>query len=746
MNFNTSANRNVHATAATSVFNETDVFEPGLSDSAIVQNQRRRDEKVYTVISDEDVICYNSIIVVMDENLSNFSSSMSNNSSDVLNSFYGMFSQIGATSIVDLAAAPTVSNYSMSRNGNGAQEVNMAALEEHFNYNPFQSILHIGLNTECRQNVIDTVRTVEGMAGVIYVGPNRMETGLNANPNDPRLSEQWGLIGSNGINARGAWGITPGSRNVSVGVIDSGIQSHNDLNANVDFNRGGDFYNRYSNGNPRRPQREDIGGHGTSTAGVIGAVGDNGIGISGVAQRVTMVPMQTAFDTRGAGNHWTNDMISAITYARNAWGTSRQIEILNFSISGFGTNTAMVYPISRFPGLFVWSAGNHGDNIDNFANASQFRLPNLISVGAHDQNLNRRSYSGFGANSVDIFAPSGILSTYTNNRFRNYTGTSSSAPMVAGVAALMQSIRPDLTAATKRRLIMNAVDRDVPSSIRDYSLSGGRLNAFQAVRSARDYGIWTIIQRGKYHMYASGAGMLLGGNSTTFNVHKHLANGMTRTIHFEGRGYTTRMTSQHWSSPSSNRDIDLNGARIEFFGVTGPLSRFTINGASFNINGAASNTTIEVIRTPTNRNAIRGSIIGFSPLPSLWISEYLIRENYTLEPLNMELAFVAGITAFQMELYTVNGAILMVTVVRTSFFTTINAGWANFHASLWTVSSETAVRFSVPDANTFAISGLQTFDLEDEIFSLNGEDEIDFIIIRVTRSSYPNSIQGYLIV
>ena len=97
----------------------------------------------------------------------------------------------------------------------------------------------------------------------------------------------WGLFGDNGINAKNAWGVTTGSKDIRVGVIDSGIANHEDLNANVA--EGHDFFN------DNTTTSDDELGHGTHVAGTIGAVADNGIGISGVAQDITLVPLQVSY-------------------------------------------------------------------------------------------------------------------------------------------------------------------------------------------------------------------------------------------------------------------------------------------------------------------------------------------------------------------------------------------------------------------------------------------------------------------
>lgn len=231
-----------------------------------------------------------SIIVVM----SNYASSFENVSRQLNDNLFG---NIGVKSIEDLTAFP---EHLLNDDGSICAR-NAPELAEHFTRISFNQILHIKLEKNCKQNVLDSISKLEKSNYVVYVGPDFILTGFTVNPNDPRLSEQWGLLGINGISASEAWNITKGSRNIRVGVIDSGIAFHDDLNpvGNSNVITGWDFF--YNNA----VTNDDIGGHGTLTAGIIGAVGDNGRGISGVAQKVTLVPLQTAYDTSGNGWHYT---------------------------------------------------------------------------------------------------------------------------------------------------------------------------------------------------------------------------------------------------------------------------------------------------------------------------------------------------------------------------------------------------------------------------------------------------------
>jgi hypothetical protein len=248
-----------------------------------------------------------------------------------------IFSDIGVIEIRDLTALP--SENTARTNTLGLTATDIKAIREHLESITFRQILHIILDVECKQNVLDVVELLQQVEGIRYVGPNIYYEITTVNPNDPdfRNGNQWALNGTNGINAPGAWGITTGSRAVRVGIIDSGIARHPDLDANIDFTSGGDFYNIAPNNIPG-PLRPDTDGHGTESASVVGAVGNNGIGVTGVAQQVTLVPLQTGY----GGSHPREARADAVRHARDLWNTNQRISILTTWIPDIIHNYVMV--------------------------------------------------------------------------------------------------------------------------------------------------------------------------------------------------------------------------------------------------------------------------------------------------------------------------------------------------------------------------------------------------------------------
>ena len=322
-------------------------------------------------------------------------------------------------------------------------------------------------------------------------------------PNDPSFGEQWALhnTGQTGgtpdadIDAPEAWEITTGDTNILVGVLDSGIDyNHPDLapniwrnpneipgngidddgNGYVDDVHGWDFVN--DDNDPM-----DDNGHGTHVAGIIGAVGDNGIGVAGVAWEVNLLGLKILNkNNRGS----TSDVISAIEYA-----TMMSVKITNNSYgreSCFGSSQAEYDAISsaNYAGmLFCAAAGNSGHTNDNSTSyqyahfPASYDLPNIISVAASENDDELADYSNWGEVAVDLAAPgTNIYSTLANESYGYKTGTSMSTPLVSGSIVLAWSFFPSFSASEIKKRLMETVDI-IPSHA-ERTVTGGRLNVF----------------------------------------------------------------------------------------------------------------------------------------------------------------------------------------------------------------------------------------------------------------------------
>ncbi len=335
---------------------------------------------------------------------------------------------------------------------------------------------------------------------VEYAEPNYILT-ADVIPNDARFNEMWALrnTGQTGgtpgadIDATLAWDVTVGSPNVLIGVIDTGCDyNHPDLAANiwtnpgeipgngidddgngfVDDVHGYDFYN--DDGDPF-----DDHGHGTHTAGTIGAVGDNGIGTVGVNWNVKILCLKF-LGSSGSGS--TAGAAAAVDYAvqmgvdltSNSWGGGGFSQALYDSIANAGAHEM----------AFVAAAGNAGTDTDTSPYyPSAYDLANIVAVAATDPNDALASFSNYGATTVDLAAPGvAILSTLPGASYGTLSGTSMATPHVAGVLGLMRALAPNLPVAQMKAKLLSSVDKANThpnlSGLVGKCVSEGRLNAF----------------------------------------------------------------------------------------------------------------------------------------------------------------------------------------------------------------------------------------------------------------------------
>lgn len=307
----------------------------------------------------------------------------------------------------------------------------------------------------------------------------------DSKPNDYDVRGLWGL---EKVGAPSAWEVTTGSANVIVGIIDSGISAnHPDLAANIWQNPGesGNGRDDDSNGlvddlrgwdfadNDNDPA--DQNSHGTHVAGIIGAVGNNATGITGVSQRVKLIGLRAGNSTLA-----TSAIIQALDYLTNLKLRGVPIVAVNNSYTSSFPNTLQRESIVRARDadiLFVAAVGNDGRDIDNtgLLYPVGFGLSNIIGVGSTNLNDTLSDFSNWGLSSVHIAAPgAGILSTIPGNLYGVKDGTSMSAPMVAGAAALLRAAEPSLGATQLRARLISSV-KALPG-LSNRVVSGGRLD------------------------------------------------------------------------------------------------------------------------------------------------------------------------------------------------------------------------------------------------------------------------------
>jgi serine protease len=315
-----------------------------------------------------------------------------------------------------------------------------------------------------------------------------------ATPNDPSFGELWGLhnTGQSGgtagadIKAVDAWDISTGSHDIIIGVIDTGMDyNHPDLIDNRWVNPGslpGSTYG-YSTLNAEQDPM-DSDSHGTHVAGTIGASGNNGTGVVGVNWNVTLLPCQflgpTGGSTAGAIeciNYFTDLKLNHgvdIKATNNSWGGGGFSETLRAAIESGGDAGI----------LFIAASGNDGGDADAAPMyPAAYDLDVIVSVASTDRNDTMSGFSNYGLTSVDLGAPgSAILSTVPGGGYASYSGTSMASPHVAGAAALLWSVNPDITPLEMKAILMDSGD-NLPA-LEGKTVSGKRVNLVNAMVEA----------------------------------------------------------------------------------------------------------------------------------------------------------------------------------------------------------------------------------------------------------------------
>ncbi|MCR5138510.1 MAG: S8 family serine peptidase [Oscillospiraceae bacterium] len=244
------------------------------------------------------------------------------------------------------------------------------------------------------------------------------------------------------VHSYGAWGVTTGSPDVIVAVVDSGVDyTHPDLSGNV--LPGYDFADGDSD-----PMDEQ--GHGTRVAGIIAASMGNGIGGAGIAPGVSILPVRV-LDKNGNGSEYS--IASGIDYA---WQNGAKI--INLSLGGNYYNPLELAAIRRAVSsgaTVIVAMGNNGTNIKCFPAA----FDEVIAVAATDISGGRAPYSNYGA-WCDVSAPGSAIWSTTGGGYECRNGTSMAAPVVSGVAALfMSKYGTHYNASQMRACLMGACNR-----------------------------------------------------------------------------------------------------------------------------------------------------------------------------------------------------------------------------------------------------------------------------------------------
>jgi len=314
----------------------------------------------------------------------------------------------------------------------------------------------------------------------LYVEPDYLahalldpiDAGAAAIPNDPKYEESWYL---ESINAKTAWRLTTGSPETKICVIDSGIDAdHPDLRANVQ----GNVYDMIH----KRATIEDYNGHGTHCSGVIGAQGNNSVGITGIMWHSNLLGCRFM---RSDGAGYLSHAIECLSWCvgqgakiiSNSWGTPSYSQALKDVMESL----ASIHVVT-----FVSAAGNSGENNDGTAGMypASFSLANQISVGATDREGALARFSNYGTQTTHIGAPGvRVVSTLPDQKYGYKSGTSMAAPQVAGTLGLMLAVSKNSLSSLqlKQTLLDNSKKTQM---LENYIQEGNFLDVGAAVMAA----------------------------------------------------------------------------------------------------------------------------------------------------------------------------------------------------------------------------------------------------------------------
>lgn len=383
---------------------------------------------------------------------------------------------------------------------------------------------------------VDAANSLQSDRRLRWASPNFYQDVQPAyTPNDSLLNQQWYLKntgqqgGTPGADARvtDAWDIVNDASNIVIAVIDTGVQlDHPDLAANIFVNAGeiaGDGLDNDGNGwvddvngwdfaqNDNNPNPSDsVSNHGTAVAGVAAAVGNNGVGVSGVAYtaRLLVAPIFSN-GVYGGDAAAASAIYYAAGRAANGLGRWRGADILSNSWGGGAPNTAVTEAISwasihgrnDYGAPVFFASGNDYKTTVSYPASLSGGLGGVIAVGASTDGDVRADYSNYGS-ALSIVAPSsgGVSRIVTTDRtgsagydssdytlgINGFGGTSSATPLAAGIGALLLAQNPDLTAGQVRALLEHSANKIGPLA---YDSDGfnpqygfGRVNALAALQ------------------------------------------------------------------------------------------------------------------------------------------------------------------------------------------------------------------------------------------------------------------------
>jgi subtilisin family serine protease len=330
---------------------------------------------------------------------------------------------------------------------------------------------------------------------------------VGSTPNDPQFPTQWNL---RLLGMTKAWAVSTGSRDVVIAVLDSGIDyTHEDLRDNMWRNPGETGVDDLGRDKATNGVDDDGNGyiddvygidvvdgdsdpmdrgnnalfHGTGCAGIIGATGNNGLGIAGVNWAVRLMAIRI-IDTNNATSAAAH--LEGVEYVLEMKRRGVNIRASNHSYGGATSFNPVHYDaglqLQEAGILQVYGAGNSAMDMDRLSHTpATLDLPLFLNVAATDSSDGLASYADFGRSTVDLGAPGSFppMTQPTNHYTSPFVGASFAAPHVTGAAGLLAAVKPDATAWEIRGALMQSVDQK--PGLTNKVVTHGRLNVGRAV-------------------------------------------------------------------------------------------------------------------------------------------------------------------------------------------------------------------------------------------------------------------------
>lgn len=420
------------------------------------------------------------------------------------NPLYAQFERVTTSSGRTIEALP---GHVLVKYKTGRESVAKSKMLGRFNVRANKTIPVIGVEVvpiPSGDTIQSFLEKLKNDPDVEFAEPNGVMRAFVA-PNDPSYASQFALD-SDHIDIEPAWDITHGDADIIVAVVDSGVDyTHTDLNDNmwtnpnpsgnsglrgttikIDWNGDGDCLDSFASvGDEQCASNDPLDNftgefHGPRVAGIISAETNNAQGMAGIARDSKIMGVK-ALNNDGAGSY--SAIAEGIIYA-----AANGARVINLSLGGTSDDpsgavqAAVTYAINEKNAVVVAASGNSGNSVAVNFPAS---IEEVIAVGATNSNNTLASFSCTG-NKLDLVAPGvGVLTTFPTNTTATDDGTSFSAPMVSGVAALILAIRPNMTVREVTNYL-NFTARDLGASGFDTGFGFGMLNAGRALAAVNN--------------------------------------------------------------------------------------------------------------------------------------------------------------------------------------------------------------------------------------------------------------------